>query len=88
MAIAFPTEYPTDIETVISLLRQRDYSIVDTIQFLKQNRDLSLAEAKKCVHLSETWADMRADNDALHDEVMAALSDATSDSRQTDTPKV
>jgi hypothetical protein len=66
---------PTDIEDAITFLRLHGSSIIDTIKFLKAERSLSLDEAKRRVHTSPAWADLRADHDRLHDVIEAAAQD-------------
>jgi len=46
---------------------------IESIRALRHHAGLSLEEAKKRVHFSQTWADTRAADDFFHDTVLQAL---------------
>ena len=48
-----------DVESVLSFLRQRGCSKLDSIKALIILKGLNLADAKRAVHLSHTWEDVR-----------------------------
>lgn len=55
--------------TVLEALREEGYSQTQSIKATVDRLGVSSAEAKKIVHLSETWADGRSDNDSFHREL-------------------
>jgi ribosomal protein L7/L12 len=55
-----------NVEEVLSLLRHSGCSKVESIKLLKDVAGLNLDEAKRQVHLSETWRDRREADDELH----------------------
>jgi ribosomal protein L7/L12 len=55
-----------DVEEVLALLRQSGCSKVESIKLLREIAGLGLGEAKRRVHLSETWRDRREADDELH----------------------
>jgi hypothetical protein len=57
------------IEEVLVIWRERGLSIVHSIQCLAHVTGMSLGEAKKTVHCSHAWSDMRPEHDRLHDEL-------------------
>jgi ribosomal protein L7/L12 len=54
-------------EAVVSLLRERGLSKVESISALASAARLPLAEAKRIVHSSPTWQDARAAGEELHE---------------------
>jgi hypothetical protein len=56
-------------ESVLAFLRRNGCSQINSIRSLVLSTDLSLAEAKKIVHLSQTWEDARKSNDDFHDQI-------------------
>ncbi len=54
------------MEEVLSLLRRGGCSKIESIRLLREIAGLGLGEAKRRVHLSETWRDRRASDDELH----------------------
>jgi hypothetical protein len=52
---------------LIAAMRDAGISIVPSIKLLARFYGLSSSDAKSAVHFSETWADCRESNDALHD---------------------
>ena len=71
---------PVNIEEAIAFLRQNGCSMIDAIKHLRSEHHLSLAGAKRRVHLSKTWADMRTANDKFHEEVDVAARAITDES--------
>ncbi|WP_027483499.1 hypothetical protein [Deinococcus pimensis] len=61
------------VEDVLRLLRSAGYGKIDAMRVLKILGVMELREAKRAVHLSDAWADQRARDDELHDEVERAL---------------
>ena len=57
---------------LIAAMRDAGLSIIPSIKLLVHFYGLSFSEAKAAVHFSETWADCREANDALHDAAEAA----------------
>ncbi|MGD0799119.1 MAG: hypothetical protein ABR910_15500 [Acidobacteriaceae bacterium] len=57
---------------LIAALRDAGLSIVPSIKLLSRFYRLSSSDAKSAVHLSETWANCRESNDALHDTAETA----------------
>ena len=60
-----------DIEGVLLLLRRSGCHKIDSIKTLIALKGMNLVDAKRTVHLSKTWADMRQQDD----ELAAALID-------------
>ncbi len=60
------------LDTALSQLRANGASIVECIIGVRSVRGCDLAEAKRVVHLSPAWADVRALNDQFHAELEAA----------------
>ncbi len=66
---AYPVVYAAgNVESLLLFLRQQGCSILDCIKVL-HSQGVSLAEAKRRVHLSETWSDIRPQVDDLHDQL-------------------
>jgi hypothetical protein len=57
---------------LIAAMREAGLSIIPSIRLLARFRGLTTNQAKIAVHSSETWADCRESNDALHDAALAA----------------
>ena len=57
---------------LIGAMRDAGLSIIPSIRLLVRFYGLTWSEAKAAVHLSETWADRRKSNDALHEAAFAA----------------
>jgi hypothetical protein len=53
-------------EDVLSFLRRAGFSQVFSVMVIVSVWNVSLQEAKECVHLSPTWADRKKDNDDFH----------------------
>lgn len=56
-------------DTVLEALREEGFSQTQSIKATVERLGVSSAEAKKIVHLSEAWADIRSDNDSFHREL-------------------
>ncbi|SDZ19985.1 hypothetical protein SAMN05421504_110236 [Amycolatopsis xylanica] len=56
-----------DVEAKLAMLRANGFSQVDCIRALSEGS--TLAEAKRVVHLSETWADRRDASEQLHENL-------------------
>lgn len=59
--------------TVLEALREEGFSQAQSIKATVDRLGVSLVEAKKIVHLSETWADVRSENDSFHREMDEAV---------------
>jgi hypothetical protein len=57
---------------LIGAMRDAGLSIIPSIKLLVRFYGLSFGEAKAAVHFSETWADCRKNNDALHEAAFQA----------------
>jgi len=53
-------------EEILRYYRDSGVSILHSIQMLRKLTNVSLAEAKQVVHLSQTWADLREEHDRFH----------------------
>lgn len=53
-------------DTVLEQLRAEGFSQSQSIKATVERLGVSLAEAKRVVHLSGAWADVRAENDRFH----------------------
>lgn len=56
-------------DAVLRALREEGFSQTQVTKATVERLGVSLAEAKKIVHLSEAWADVRSDNDNFHREL-------------------
>ena len=56
-------------EDVLIYLRDNGYSQLKSILAIKEMLSLSPYDAKRMVHCSETWSDVRTQVDALHDKL-------------------
>ena len=63
------------LDTALSQLRASGASIVESIISVRSVRRCDLAEAKRLVHLSRAWEDVRGLNDQLHAELEAAANE-------------
>lgn len=64
-------------DTVLEELRKEGFSQAESIKATVERLGVPLGEAKRIVHLSEVWADVRPANDRLHQ----SLDEATSTGR-------
>jgi hypothetical protein len=62
-----------DVETMVGYLRTSGCSKIDSIAVLNGTYGIGLAEAKKIVHFSPTWADTRASDDNFHESIADAV---------------
>jgi hypothetical protein len=62
----------SNLDAALATLRANGASIVECIIAVRSVRGHDLAEAKRVVHFSPAWADMRAQNEQLHAELEAA----------------
>jgi hypothetical protein len=60
-------------DDALAELRASGASIMECIRAVRQFRRCDLAEAKKIVHFSSAWADMREQHDRFHDELERAV---------------
>ncbi len=57
------------IEEVLAFLRDRGCSKLDSVWALEDFAAMSHLDAKRAVHESRAWADRKASDDALHEQV-------------------
>lgn len=57
------------LDEALAALRARGVSILECIISVQKFRRCGLAEAKKLVHFSDAWADMREQHDQFHREL-------------------
>lgn len=65
-------------EEILRFFRQEGASMVDSVQLMRIIKNISLGEAQKLVHLSETWADQRESHERLNElfwETLESLAD-------------
>ena len=69
-----------DLEGVLLLLRRNGCHKIESIKALIALKRMNLADAKRAVHLSETWADVRRQDEqleaALVDELISWAEEA------------
>jgi ribosomal protein L7/L12 len=63
-------------DAILATLRAEGFTKVDCIKATVELLRLPLADAKRVVHDSDSWADVRGPDDEWHDSLVAAL-DAT-----------
>lgn len=59
------------LDAGLSMLRANGASIAECIVSVRSVRGCDLAAAKRMVHLSPAWADVRAENEEFHAELEA-----------------
>lgn len=64
----------SDVQEIIAYLRAEGLPIFEAIKAVMELRGVGLAEAKRLVHFSRAYADQRLAHEALHRELMEALS--------------
>jgi hypothetical protein len=52
---------------------------------LRRLENIDLGEAKRIVHFSETWADLRAENEELHERAENAARELEAETRRNTT---
>ena len=57
------------LDVALGELRSSGASIVESIVSVRFARGCDLAEAKRLVHFSPIWADVRAQNEKFHEEL-------------------
>ncbi len=60
-------------DAILSALRADGYSKVDCIKATVEQLRLPLADAKRIVHESSAWADVRHDDDQWHDRLVGEI---------------
>ena len=73
-------ETGTDIETILMELRKVGCSPIQSMWVICQIQQISLEDAKRTVHFSKAWADMRDE----HNRFQASLEKSLSHIRQDD----
>ena len=56
-----------DTEAVLSFLRKRGLSKIESIKAIRELQGVRLSEAKGIVHLSRAWNDVQTADEAFHD---------------------
>ena len=69
------------VEAAIKQLREFGFSKIDTIKTLMMSEGLSLGDAKRIVHLSETWSDRVASDDQFVDGLETTARKITDESK-------
>lgn len=62
-----------DFESVLQYLRQTGCTKVDSMRVIVELRDLTLDDAKRIVHFSKTWEDVRKRDEEWHDQMLRDL---------------
>ena len=65
-------------DEALSQIRIQGASILESIMAVQKFRGCDLAEAKKLVHFSNTWADVRQRNEDFHRELAQAANESSS----------
>lgn len=63
------------MDTILRRLRDDGASIIDSIATLRDVMDMPLQEAKRTVHFSPVWDDVRENNEKFWDELESGLAD-------------
>jgi hypothetical protein len=66
-----------DLESILFFLRQHGCTIVDSIRMVTKLQDIDPGEAKLLVHYSETWSDVRLQNEAVHEALLKEVDNPT-----------
>lgn len=61
------------VDDVLYLLRHAGFWKVESIQALRELREMTFLEAKTLVHLSSVWEDQYIPDEQLHDEIARAI---------------
>lgn len=62
-----------DLEEILSFLRQNGCSKVYSIRMLTKLKGINLQEAKRIVHFSKTWEDVREEDEEFHDRIQREI---------------
>jgi ribosomal protein L7/L12 len=62
-----------DIEAVVASLKQRGCSILESIKVVREITGSSLGDAKRVVHFSQAWAELRGAHENLHATLEATV---------------
>ena len=62
-----------DIERVLQYLRQGGCTKVDSMRVIVELKDLTLDDAKRIVHFSKTWEDIRNRDEEWHEQMLRDL---------------
>ena len=68
-------ENGVSLENIIAYLRSEGCWKIDSIAILREVLGIGLGDAKRLVHLSATWHDVRNQDDELHDRLNDALTE-------------
>ncbi len=61
------------VEDMVLFLRRAGFWKMESIKALRELEGMTLPEAKAAVHLSPTWSDRYESDEALYDQLEAAL---------------
>jgi ribosomal protein L7/L12 len=79
MSHTFPTTHlPVDHdewERILAQLRTDAFSPIESIKITRAVLQVSLGEAKRIVHQSTAWADLRAEFEDLHEAAASSAQD-------------
>lgn len=67
------------LEDILGYFRANGASIPECMKLLRRLENVSLGEAKKIVHFSETWEDFRASSEELHEQAEQAAREVEED---------
>ncbi len=59
-----------EMESALQYLRQNGCTKVDSMRVIVKLQDLTLDDAKRIVHFSKTWEDVRKRDEELHDQML------------------
>jgi hypothetical protein len=62
-----------DEQKIVIFLREQGCSVIESIAIVSKSMDLDLNAAKKLVHFSKAWEDMREAHDKLHEDLEQAI---------------
>ena len=65
----------TSLDAALSAIREKGASKIESINAVRDIRQCSLSDAKKIVHFSPSWADVRESHEELHRELGKAFED-------------
>ncbi len=67
----------SDLESILSFLRQHECTMVDSMRMVAELQSVDIGEAKRLVHFSETWSDVRLQNEAVHEALLKEFDNPT-----------
>lgn len=58
-----------DLEEVLLYIKRKGFSKVESIKFIAELNKLDLNNAKKIIHFSKVWKEVRQRDEKFHDEL-------------------